>query len=356
VPFGGLLTAGIGAAGLGLSAYNLFGGSGGSSQPQIQSSNPTGTILDQLLGLTTHTDTKNGTKYNTLVPTGGGLFGPTQISQIQDYLRNPLPLNAAELQSQAILGQVPGQLQNTENLLNNVLTPLATQGAQTGFPTDISSIINAANYQFQNQQLPQIREQFAGQTGTYGTDFLNAITRGLTGMDVNLGQLQYAASEAAKQRQQAYIPMASELGLAANQLPITTASDLFSLGSAQRQEQNTTRPGYSLLQGLGALTGLGTPGQQGYYAQGAYPSQTTQLLSGLSQGLGSLFSGLGAGTGVSNLPFSGLLTGASSQAGTSAADASNFFNTFNPSINTNVGSSLFGAVPGASTTPINTSP
>jgi hypothetical protein len=309
-------------ASLAASGYSIYnsataGKGGGGGAMGAGFTNPAGTSVAGLFGMYPVVSDHGVVHYLPNNQYGASLFGPNAMNEISNYLNNPLPLNAAQMNPDTVSQAVLGQLGNTQNFFDQTLLPNATNLVNTGFRTSIAPITQAANYNFLNQQLPQIREQFGGGNGLFGnSDFMNSITRGLTGMDTNLGALQAQYDEAANQRRAAGLPVASELGLARQQLPMTTYNDLFNYGSLYNQALNATRPGAQLWGAYGQAAGLGTPGMLGPNVAGQSPSSGTQLLQGLSQMAPQFASGLNS--------LSNWYTNASN-AGNAATGAGNYF-------------------------------
>src|SRR5690606_5455272 len=152
---------------------------------------------------------------------------------------------------------------------------------------------------FQMETLPGLREQFLGQTGSFSSDFLGSAAQAGAVMWTELGAIQAELDEAAAQRRATGLPVASQLALARQDLPIAVANSALDFGGRSRLAQEALRPGGRVLDVLGLLGGMGAPSNMGFVGSGVFPSQTSQLLAGLGQAApgfaaaGNLLAGLG---------------------------------------------------------------
>lgn len=192
---------------------------------------------------------------------GGGLFGPGAATGISDYLN--LTGSNAYTQSLGNIGQtgnfqgLPPELrdayyQATDNLDRFIgeSQPIVSSMIQTGMPTDIGSLVAGAQSRYTNQFLPEAAERYNPATGS---GFANIAAREANLMGVELGQLDYAAQEAARGRQQWGVsvgaPALSSLASARLALPGATLDEL--QGMSQ-----TSDPGGRLLAALMGMLGM----------------------------------------------------------------------------------------------------
>lgn len=291
-----------------------------------------------------------------------GLFGPSQLEDIRAFME-PLGLNSQETSAANILNgpAMEQRLNGALGILDNVMMPGLQNLAETGFRTPTPDLYSAeqeaaaremgltgnrglledaATTYMRDEFMPLMAERYAGQLGTFGTDFNAELARqnrlfsadiadtvsknmlagqGMWGdMTSSQGLLDSQLQEAASARRANALPLLGQWSMGSAQFPISFASDLNTIGSTLRQNEELTRPGQRALQLYQTLLTGATPGNIGYAAQGQLPSAGTQLAAGLApqsqsfggallsglapslgQGLGSLF-----GSGLGNL-FSG---------------------------------------------------
>lgn len=299
-----------GAAGI----ASLFTGSksGGGGGGPI---NPISPILFALLGIRTRISSKGKVKFETIEPGSRfsqkldsafntGVFDQGLIGDVRDFL-DPLPLDEREVAAREIFDSLPADLQSTLNVFDEIILPGAQELATTGFRTDIQPIIDQQQRRFERETIPQLREQFAGQTGTFSSDFLNAITNAGADLNTELGALQVELDEAAASRRASGIPILSQLQTGRLGLPISVGNDLFQAGQAFRQVDESLRPGARQLNLLQLLGQQGSPSNLGFVANQGQPSQTSQILQGLSSIIPNTFSafgGLGSNLGIGGGP------------------------------------------------------
>jgi len=329
---------GASLVGTGLSIANqhgAFGGSSGGGGNSLQYANPAGGLLSSILGVNYNKQTNNGVASNSVT----GFYPNSPFANLQSnlsqFINNPPQLQGlGDIQS--ILGGVPAQYNAMQGLFNNTIIPGATQLAQTGFPTSIAPVQQAALRQFYRQDVPALANQFAGQTGTFSTDFLNQLGQTAGDIETNLGALQTQLDEAAAGRRVQGLGLLPGLATASAGLGPAIGQDLFSTENQINQAQQALMPGYRGLQSFLQLSGAGTPGQTGPYMTGNFPSQTSNLLAGLGQ----LAPGF-ANYGLGGINLNSILSGASSQAGNAATQAGGFFNSFDPSIGAGTSAAAF---------------
>lgn len=209
------------------------------------------------------------------------LFGPYQSAAINEAILNALPLNEAQQQAMSLLEAAPGTFAS----LFEPAAATAGELARTGLRTNIDPIRQAAVRQLRRETAPMLAEQFARQTGTFATDFLNSLNQAAGDVETNLGALQVELDEAAAQRRKEGAILASTLGT----VPAAFAGDLFATGEQMRALQESLQPGARLFNALQIFSGLTQPGATGAHVLGFAPSQNTQTLAALSQGLGGIF-------------------------------------------------------------------
>lgn len=238
-------------------------------------------------------------------PTTGndwGVFAPVR-SAVSDYLNDPNLRRPYDF----ITGG------DTMNLYNaavtnyqNTLRPMLTQMSATGMPTDISSIIAQRKDSFFNDLMPQLRERYIGQTGTFGTDFLNdALTQGRR-LETEIAPLQVQADESAKARMLSAAPLLSQYGITYAGLPSALTNDWY---TAMLKSNPSTRA-IDTLTTIGQLAGQGQYIQQGNNPYGnsgassisalasALPGVAKSIIGAWPSGTSSLTSG-GGGLGGS---------------------------------------------------------
>lgn len=220
------------------------------------------------------------------------IFGREQREAIRDWL-TPLGFSDLEQQGMDLFGEDVGdQYRKTAGLFDDIIMPGAQELVTTGFRTDIDPIRQAMLREYEQSTVPDIREQFLGQSGSFSTDFLGSVNRAGSDLYTNLGAIQAELDEAAAQRRATGLPLASQLALARQDLPMAVANATTDFGGRTRLAQEALRPGGRTLDVLGLLTGMGAPGNMGFVGAGAMPSQTSGLLSGLANS-GSGFTAAG---------------------------------------------------------------
>lgn len=166
-------------------------------------------------------------------------------------------------------------------------TPVVQALIETGMPVDIGSLVTAAQSRYRNQILPQLSEQY---NPAEGTAFQNIAAREGQLLADELGQLDYAAQEAARARQlQGVTVGAPTLGALATTrlgLPSAVLGDLTGLSES-------SDPGGRLLSALLAMLGqtqqpaeLLRTGKSARGMGGSESSGTGDLLGSLGSILG----------------------------------------------------------------------
>ena len=318
----GLVTGGLSLAG-GLSS--LFGGGDRPGVASFAATNPAAQFLASLFGGGFGTENnapsfeayKPGQSYELIYPTS--IFGSEQRQAIKDWL-TPLGFSPIEQQAMDLFGEDVGSTyEGTTDFFDQFIMPTAQQLITDGFRTDIDPIRELMQRNFQMETLPGLREQFLGQTGSFSSDFLGSAAQAGADMWTELGAIQAELDEAAAQRRATGLPVASQLALARQDLPIAVANSALDFGGRSRLAQEALRPGGRVLDVLGLLGGMGAPSNMGFVGSGVFPSQTSQLLAGLGQAApgfaaaGNLLSGLfnkgggtsGGGTAGGNFSFFG---------------------------------------------------
>jgi hypothetical protein len=141
------------------------------------------------------------------------------------------------------------------------LLPLFAEGAATGFRSDTEAIKAARRAEFGDIAREDIPEAFSGQIGSFSTDFGRAQLDALGDLERDLAQIDFSADEAAANRRLTTIPQAGVFATAPTSFALSTATDLFGLGKAQKDDR--VADDFRALQALGALTGI--EGQQRFY-------------------------------------------------------------------------------------------
>lgn len=279
-----IAAAGIGAAGtITASALSSRGGGGGSMSGATGQTNPAATWA----GLNLFGYNWNPKKGWVQSPIGNSIFGPKQVQYLKDLMK-PVPIDPTAVSAarqgieQGMAGVKPAQDALTKSM------DWISGAVDTG-PTSIDPLIAKANFDMWNNQIPQLAEQFSGPIGTFGTDFLGAATRNLTGMELDLRSKEFDATEAWKDRLLKSAPAYGSLATSRASLPIAMGSDIYNLGSTLRTGEKATKPGTDVLNLLQSLSNISSQGQ--LYQPGYNPSSGT---AGLLQGLGQLSSGLAA--------------------------------------------------------------
>jgi hypothetical protein len=126
------------------------------------------------------------------------IFGPESFADIAD-LADYRNLGAAGAQ---------GVMGGWEDYLSGTVQPTLQEGLGTGFRTDMDPIRAEAMRAYQEEVIPQLKQQFAGQTGSFATDFLGATARAGSTMETQLGALQAQMDEAAANRRLAAMSQA----------------------------------------------------------------------------------------------------------------------------------------------------
>ena len=239
-------------------------GGGGSSQsesqpPPVGFLNPFGGVLQNLFGVPTRVlPDREGGGIGVGDPDGKGgfvnfaeqIFGPTDFSSIRDLL---LPQNLGTGGAlQALSGQQQSVADIQDFLQGNVLGA-AREGIDTGFRTDLDPIRRQAERQFSERDVPLIKENFAAQTGSFSTDFLNSITQGAAQLETDLGALQFQADEAAANRRTDLLPLAGTIAQGVGQIPLELGFQGLNLG--EQVTLDTTPGGRALTLGQ-ILAGL----------------------------------------------------------------------------------------------------
>lgn len=296
----GAVVGGVGAlASAGSSIYGSLktggktGGGGGGAA--MGATNPTSGILNYLLGYVPYMDKKGNVLYNPYDSsnpywsTGGiqnGIFGNGAggiflKENIQNYINNPPPFGQ-EKDINNILAGIPGQYQQTNDLYNQFIMPAAKDLVNTGFRTDIQPVRDYALRQFKRQDMPTLAEMFSGQTGTMSTDFLQSGQQAAADMESQLGALQAQYDESANTRRAQGIPVLSQLATTQLGLGSNVADDLFRINQNMWNQKQQSDPGLRGLNIYQMLSASGAPSQQGPFATGQFPSQSTNMLSGLA--------------------------------------------------------------------------
>jgi hypothetical protein len=275
----------------------------------------------------------------------------------------------------------------TPNLYNQNQYSFADELMRTGLIGDAPDLYNQDQYRFgrelmdtglegdlmksgttmmRNRIAPALAEQYAGQMGTFSTDFLGSLNResenlaadlaktvsanrqaglgalnsmtssqGLLDADftktraanrqAGLGALNEMTSqqgllgsqldEAAAARRANALTLYPELATMGLNLPTAFANDLAAFGAQQRATDESIRPGGRNLSTLLSLLTGSSPSILGPVAQGQTPSASTQLLSGFAPqtanfgqaALGSLLNGAGNWLGQNALGLGGSL-------------------------------------------------
>jgi hypothetical protein len=394
-----LLTA-MQSAGLTIPTTTPTGNNGGTTVPNedldpsitLSQLNPFGDFLNLLRGRQlVGTDANGQPVYQNITGSedyfqgGNVLFGPQQAQALKDYL-TPLPMKGAETWAQSLLDPAALNEQFTKTLsdLDQYVLPgmkelsqtgfrtptptlfgsdqygLAKNAAQTGFldnrnlslarniaETGLFDDLKAAGMGYLNNELaPSLNERYAGQLGSFSSDFQNALAQAgedvttdllkqkganqIQGVQLTQGILNDASTnkmaglglwndmtsiqgsldaqlgESAAARRANALPLLNELSVFRGQLPISFANDVASAGKYMRDVEESTRPGARVLSNLLPLLGGSAPGQLGTIGQGKAPSETTALLSGLAPMTGGFGQANLGGGGFSSSFGSGL--------------------------------------------------
>jgi hypothetical protein len=184
-----------------------------------------------------------------------------------------------------------GALPGAENALTQSMSWLAPL-AGAGGATDIAPIVAARKADYFNNFLPQLKEGAAGAQGLFSTDWSGQADREWATQEAQLGQLDFNALEAAKERQLRAIPMYAQQATTRAALPLSVGSDALNLATAGRNAVAQARPGndvLNLISTLGGLAGPNVPFVQGYNPQ----SSTSGLASALGQAIPGIVSAFG---------------------------------------------------------------
>lgn len=301
------LIGALASAGSAAYAANQGGGGGGGGGGAVGTANPAGAFLNLLFGVkpVMHEDGSIGMevisdKQRERLLGAGGLFGQEQLDAIRGLL-TPLPMTELErgLPTQ-MAQQALGNLGGFEQFFGANILPGLEELTQTGFRTDIDPIRQLAQRRFERETIPGLREQFAGQTGTFSTDFLNSIAQSGADIHTQLGALQTELDEAASSRRATGLPLAQQLLLSRAAAPLTIGSDITRLLAGGRAAEESNTPGARALSLFSQLAGMGQPSLQGPFAQGFLPSSGTSTLAALSQGIPA-FAAAGGFNAMGNL-------------------------------------------------------
>lgn len=264
----GITAAVIGAAGAVGSAYissqAAGGGGGAGSYPNL---NAASEFANSLLGQRTKKQAK---------AEASGIFSNLR-GQLYNYMNDP-ELGVAR----ALASRTTGNFNDVDAYFRDSWLPGIDEIARTGLPTDLEPIIAKRKADFWRDLVPQMRENFIGQTGTYSTDFLNALGREGSRLETDLGALEVELAESAANRRAAAYPQAANMGISFAGLPAATALDYLSV-------MDKSHPGSRALDVLGTVGGIASGGQYIQQGYNPYGSQTGQLLSAAGSGLGSVF-------------------------------------------------------------------
>jgi hypothetical protein len=284
----GPIGMGIGAIGGGLLG-GLGGKKGGSAPPPPMALNPSFGILQNLFGVRMgqhkHGDDA-GQWYMARDKKNPGLFrGPEFQQSIRDYMFNSPGLTQGE---QGLFDQLTGgdYAQNLMGQTTGGLNDLLNMGSgyQSGWRTNAQPIYQEANRNFQANMLPSIAEMIGPQVGLRSQSFIDAAAREGANLMGQAALKDVDLQESAAGR----IPMAAQLLQTRSALPFAFANDLMGIGQNYRNLKDSiaTRP----LQVFNQLSGMGSPGQQGFLQQGFNPQGSGQanLMSSMSSGLGGL--------------------------------------------------------------------
>lgn len=125
------------------------------------------------------------------------IFGPDSFANVADLA------NYENLGAEGARGVMEGW----DEYLGKVSGTLE-EGITTGFRTDMDPITAEMQRIYREETMPQIAQQYAGQTGSFSTDFLAANSRAGGAMGSQLGALQAQMDEAASNRRASLLPMA----------------------------------------------------------------------------------------------------------------------------------------------------
>lgn len=312
MPFGGLLTAGVGLAGAAVSS-GLLGGKK-ASEPKFTITNPALGPLASLFGATVRSGRDGGVSY------GGSkrrraelqknaVFGGADFNrQLSDFLFNPAGLSAAEQGAQSFLANpalFQGQLAQAQQGLGQ-LAGYGQELARTGFETDATPLFQRASQLFSTQALPEIAERIGSQVGLGSQSFIDAAQQASTELLGRAAEQGVGLREAAAQRRVAGLPLATNLQQQQLSTPLAAFQDLLGLGGTLRSitEEGRSRP-FTAFQSLAGMS----PGiSQGYALQGYDPqgSGRGQALGALASSLPGVLQGLGGLLGGGGPPGGGI--------------------------------------------------
>lgn len=228
-----------------------------------------------------------------------GIFGPSTVSQIGDYLnyQDVFSRGATAAAQTGDFSLLPAEIydpyrQATTGIdqLLGAAQPVVSALIESGLPVDIAPLVAGAQSRFSNLLVPEIAERFSPEQGT---GFQNIAAREANLLATELGQLEFNAQEAARQRQLEGItvgaPALSSLYTARTSLPIGLLEDLYGLGQAGA----AATPGARALAALLALT---QPTFQS--AQDPRVGLPSSGGGGSEGGLGGILGSLGSITGI----------------------------------------------------------
>lgn len=254
---------------------------GKGSQTQTSTSAPSPQAMQLYQDLLTRAQGVAGTPYT---PYGGELVAPNNAQQ---------NMGIAGINANADFA-LPN-IQNALGMATSAAQPITAQQIQQYTNPYTSSVVNATQAQFNNQNQQQ-QQQVLG----------NAISQGALGGN----RTAIALSELANQQQLAQAPVIAGLRSQGYQQGVSTAlAEQAALGQGAYSVGNLGVAGENAgLTGANAQIGAGTLQQQTQQAQDAaayqqflnqqaYPFQTTQWLAGIGTGVGSQMGGTSSTTG-----------------------------------------------------------
>lgn len=195
------------------------------------------------------------------------IFGPDSFADVADLA------NYENLGAEGARGVMGGW----DDYLSKVSGTLE-EGLDTGFRTNMDPIIAEMQRIYRDETMPQIAQQYAGQTGSFSTDFLAANSRAGGAMGSQLGALQAQMDEAASNRRASLLPMAGMPAELAS-LGLQTGSQFELMGTPGGQQA-------TLLQMLAGLQ-----------PTAAIPRGNTSRSQGAQQSQGVTYGGGGGGKG-----------------------------------------------------------
>jgi hypothetical protein len=129
--------------------------------------------------------------------------------------------------------------------LSGTVDPTMREGLETGFRTDMDPIISEAQRVYRDETIPQLKQQFAGQTGSFSSDFLDSTARAGGAMGSQLGAMQAQMDESASNRRAGLLPMAG--------IPGELASMGLDLGAQYNLDATSGGRAATMLQMLGGM-------------------------------------------------------------------------------------------------------